>query len=187
MKLPEILRNFGDWKPTYVFSEDYLVSDTGLVYSRRNESLLKPSEDKDGYLYYVLCVNGNRKTVKAHRLVATAFIPNTDGKPTIDHINANVKDNRVCNLRWASYEEQWENPISRIRHATGALKAAEKIRGKPSKQRRMVSAYKDGNLIGSYPSMTHAANALGVNLGKVSECVNGKRHTTGGYSFSQIG
>jgi len=51
----------------------------------------------------------NKSQYQIHRLIAEAFIPNPLNKPTVDHINRVRNDNRVCNLRWATYKEQNEN------------------------------------------------------------------------------
>lgn len=49
------------------------------------------------------------KLYLVHRIVAETFIPNPENKPTVDHLNRNRGDNRVKNLKWATYEEQWKN------------------------------------------------------------------------------
>ena len=51
----------------------------------------------------------NNKSYQVHRLVAECFIPNPEHKPTVDHRNRDSTDNRVSNLKWASYKEQAEN------------------------------------------------------------------------------
>lgn len=181
--LTEISKNICKWKRTHVFSNEYLVSDDGRLFSLRSNKEIKPNSDKNGYLYYVLCVDGVRKTIKAHRLVAMAFIPNPEHKPTVDHINTDVKDNRVDNLRWATYKEQMSNPVSRERRKGTAKTVGLKNRGKPSKNQKPVIAYKDGICVGEYKSITDAAKLLSVNIGKVSMCANKKRKQTGGYSF----
>ena len=177
-----MLETFCEWRPSPVFPSEYLVSNDGRVYSIRSRKEIKPSKDKSGYLYYVLCVGGNRKTVKAHRLVATAFIPNVDNKPTVDHKNADRTDNRAENLRWASLTEQWENPYSVKNHYCGSKKAAEKLKGRPARNRKRVAIYKNGKLVCECESLNEACKRLKINNGHASECANGKRNTASGYT-----
>jgi hypothetical protein len=66
---------------------------------------LKLRESKDGYLYTVFSVNSERKTIKPHRIVACVFIPNSENKPCVNHINGIKNDNRVENLEWVTYSE----------------------------------------------------------------------------------
>lgn len=78
----------------------------------------KPSRpDKKGYHQVCLCDgHGNKKTIRVHVLVATAFI----GKkpfPTaiIRHLDGNPANNRAENLSYGSYVD---NENDKIRHGT---------------------------------------------------------------------
>lgn len=107
------MKNICEWRKTFIFPDYYSVSENGAVRSERNGKILKPATDKYGYHYYVLCVEGKRHTIKAHRLVAMAFIPNPENKPTVNHKNGIRTDNRVVNLEWMTNKEQSNDPLTR--------------------------------------------------------------------------
>lgn len=81
---------------------------------RHNIERLITQTNKEGYMVVRLFNGQNKKgrLEKVHRLVATAFIPNPDNKPYIDHINTIRNDNRIENLRWVTHTENMRNPIS---------------------------------------------------------------------------
>lgn len=175
------------FRPIKGYESNYLVSNCGKVWSVRKEKYLRPNIDKYGYEYYVFCVDGKRKTLKAHRLVAETFIPNPDAKPTVDHINCDKRDNRVCNLRWATNKEQTNNPITYKKVLSRNTKEyMQKIGAIRNFGRKPVKVYKGKDLIGNYESLFSAANDLKVNYFKASECANGKRNHVGGYEFRYV-
>jgi len=68
------------------------------------EKVLKPSL-RNGYLAVSLSKEGELKTFKLSRLVAKAFIPNPDNKPTVNHIDGVKTNDIVSNLEWNTHSE----------------------------------------------------------------------------------
>lgn len=170
-----------------LFDGLYSITDDGRLYSHRHNKYLKPSTDKYGYLYYVISIRGDRRTLKAHRLVAQAFIPNDDNKPTVNHINGIRTDNRVSNLEWATYKEQQNNPITkekvRIIHQQTDYRAMGACR---NFGRVPVVAYKNGIQVGKYSSLKEASLNLGIMCSHISQVIHGHRKTAGGMTFEAL-
>ena len=92
------------WRDVVGYEGLYQISSYGRLMSLHKQSnrLLKGKYDKDGYVEYALCRNGKVKYRRSHRLVAEMFIPNTEDKPMVNHINGIKDDNRVDNLEWCT-------------------------------------------------------------------------------------
>jgi hypothetical protein len=83
----------------------YYIDKDANVYSSLTNKVLKPGLDTKGYKQVNLSKNGKVYTCRVHRLVAKTFIPNTDNKPCINHINGIRTDNRIDNLEWCTKSE----------------------------------------------------------------------------------
>lgn len=92
----------------------YEVSDEGHV--KKNGILIDLDKDYQHFGYYRF---GGGYFV--HRAVAELFIPNPDNKPCVDHIDTNTFNNRVSNLRWVTYKENQNNPLTK-QHQSESLK-----------------------------------------------------------------
>ena len=89
--------------------EDYTIYRDGKVFNTKFDRFLNPCLRKDGYLQVCLSKNGKAKSFGLHQLLALAYIPNPENKPTVDHIDINPSNNNLSNLRWATQSEQLEN------------------------------------------------------------------------------
>lgn len=86
------------WKEIDGYEGLYSVSSHGQVFSHISRRCLKPLTTRTGYLRVHLVKDRMIKSMAIHRLVAQAFIPNPENKPTVNHINEIKTDNRVGNL-----------------------------------------------------------------------------------------
>lgn len=57
------------------------------------------------YHTVLLATPAGPASYQMHRLIASAFIPNTQNKPFINHINGKKNDNRIENLEWCTRSE----------------------------------------------------------------------------------
>jgi hypothetical protein len=79
--------------------QNYSVSNYGNIMNIKTNKVMKLSV-KGGYYSVGLVNNSHKKTFKVHRLVANAFIENTENKPEVNHKDKNKLNNNVNNLEW---------------------------------------------------------------------------------------
>lgn len=97
-----------EWRTIPGYSR-YKASTLGRIWTSWSGKLLKPQ--LCGYRYPTVLVytdDGRKRKATVHRLVAQTFIPNPEGHSTVDHINEDRMDARVCNLRWMSEKDNRE-------------------------------------------------------------------------------
>jgi len=107
----------------------YEVADGGSVRRIGKVRPLAPHQDKDGYLVVTMSSGGRAKTMKAHQIVAAAFIGPRPSGSQVRHLDGNPADNSVLNLR---YGTPAENAADREAHgntrrgdAHGSAKATD--------------------------------------------------------------
>jgi hypothetical protein len=163
------------WKDIKGFDGLYQVSNLGRIKSLRyGTNILKPFLTGKGYLTVDLCFKGKRKSVRVHRLVADAFIPNPTNKSQINHINGNKKDNSVKNLEWNTQSEN-------INHAfkIGLNERSEEA----GKKKKAVYQIKHGIIINQFNSISEAERITNTPRQNIRKVINGKRYSANGYQW----
>ena len=80
---------------------NYRIYPDGRIYSEFVNRFITATQDSSGYLQNTLVNDqGERKTIKNHVLVASAFIPKLDLKTEVNHKDFNKHNNNVENLEW---------------------------------------------------------------------------------------
>lgn len=83
---------------------EYFVTTDGEVYSMKGKSKRKIKETyltrEGSYKIVKLSNRGKVRNFYVHRLVAQLYILNPDDCWGVEHINGNLNDNHVSNLRW---------------------------------------------------------------------------------------
>ena len=103
------------WVDIIGYEGKYKVSNKGRIISiKKKPMVMKIQTDRYGYNYIKLTRNGKGIKHKVHRLVASAFIPNTGQLPCINHIDGIKINNTVDNLEWCSVAQNNKHKIQML-------------------------------------------------------------------------
>lgn len=181
------------WKSIKGFEGLYEVSNMCRVKSltrmvRGSYGSQRPIEEKilrqyvrtDGYYTLMLSKESKNKRFVTHRLIAEAFIENSDGFPFVNHINGIKTDNRIENLEWCTGSGNMRHAydiglINRELLKENGMKAS-------LKRRKIVEQYSlEGKLIAVFESHKTAGNKTNIFPSSISQCCSGKNKTAGGF------
>ncbi len=169
------------WMDVAGYEGAYQVSNLGRVRSQARlttgtkrstyqipERVLRPWNHNAGYLCVTLCGGAKKTKYLVHRLVASAFLPNPERLPTVNHIDGNKTNNRVENLEWCNDEyNSWHNAYE-LKHETTIRK-------------RPVVCLNDGK---TYPSAAEAARRTGCSNQNIIKVCQGERTQTHGLRWA---
>lgn len=179
------------WKPIVGYEGYYLISNLGNVYSLGKKyidstgrhQIKKPRNVSvrcgiGGYLCVDLNANGINEQKCIHRLIAEAFIPNPENKPTVNHKNGIKLDISIDNLEWATYSENNKHAFD-----TGLKKPTwtGKFGDKHPLSKPVIQYDKKYNKINEFANAREAERITGIGYKHISDCCLNKRKTTGGY------
>lgn len=162
---------------------EYVATDTGLIINMNTGNILKQHIGKQfGYLRVTVTENGQRVTKLVHRLIASAFIPNPENKEWVEHINGDILDNRLENLRWSTQEER----IAHAPYCENGVMAAKQVREKAIAQ---CDAKDHDKIIQTFSSSSEAAHIVCGDVSKnslITRCANGKKPTAYGFFWKWV-
>jgi len=115
------------WKEIIGY-ENYIVSNLGNVLSlpkkvknkngyRETKTRLLVLNNNNGYKYVCFVKDGQKKNYLVHRLVALAFLENTNNYQEVNHKDGNRGNNNVENLEWCTRQQNidhsWEKGLTK--------------------------------------------------------------------------
>ena len=112
------------------------------------------------------------KTYALHRLVALAFIENTENKEQVNHIDGNKLNNSAKNLEWVTNKE---NQIHKFKIGLG------------NNFTRKISQYDlEMNKIKDFNSIAQASRELNIGKSNIRGVLTNSRKTAGGFIFKYL-
>lgn len=162
-----------EWRDIPGYEGRYKVSTDGEVYSvprkihcgraTRNVGgiIIKQQRDVNGYLTVNLCDGkGDRRSKKVHRLLASAFIPNPDNLPCVNHKDEDKANNHVSNLEWCTVEYNNNYGTHQQRSSRARLNHPKKSSPVMCVETKEI-----------YPSMREAERKTGIDQSQIWHCV----------------
>lgn len=168
------------WKEIPGFNKEYYASNNGeiLAVSRkvRFGHTFRWTEEKtlaqrdNGHGYKTVRIYG--KLFYVHRLVASAFIPNPNNLPQVNHKDENKSNNSAKNLEWCTVKYN-------VNYGTGKKRSYDSKYG----SKYMVLNVDTGEI---YQTPIEASRKTGIHNDGITKACSGAHKTAGGYRWRYL-
>ena len=174
------------WKDVVGYEGRYQVSNFGQVRSLDvslpcknggvsvHKGRIKPlNKNNRGYVTVALCKDGKTRRTLLHRLVAKAFVDNTECKPQVNHIDGDISNNMASNLEWVTDDEN---------------KAHSSIRngGTQRPKKPVMVTNITTSTMSLFSGLREAERALGLDHKSSLNVIKGKQKQTKGYYICYV-
>jgi hypothetical protein len=187
-----------EWSSVEFGDGKFQVSNHGDVKNILTNKILSPRVQNSGYKIVHLNHSGKRKALLVHRLVAIAFVPNTENKPFVNHIDGNKLNNASYNLEWVTPSENMRHAqnmglmdnknssaskrMSAIGKAFSTVNKARLLEISKERRKPVLQLSLTGEFIKEWPSVRSVRNSgVAANVGKV---LKGEYIQAGGFKWA---
>ena len=168
-----------EWKPLHVPCLGTLADTCGRMVSScgrikcSNGRISRGHQNRAGYFHTHLA--GFNTTFLLHRLVAAAFLgqPPTAQHTQINHKDGNKGNNAVSNLEYVP-------PAENMTHYYSSFTGTLKVRPGKAVESRLAGSNHKWTV---HPSLSSAAQLLGLDASSICSCLKGRQKQTGGFQF----
>ena len=152
----------------YTKDKQYFVSNLGRFKNSSGIIMDNYKVNDNGYIRVYIY----NKTFALHRLIALAFIENTENKEQVNHIDGNKLNNSVVNLEWVTNQE---NQIHKFKVGLGN-----------NFTRKITQFDLEMNKIKDFNSIAEASKELNIGKSNIRGVLINYRKTAGGFIFKYL-
>jgi hypothetical protein len=167
-----------EWLPCPGYEDSYQVSDLGRVRSIDRVSgsrpgiikgkVLKPFLNRRKYLEVNLFKNSKSIPKIIHRLIAKAFLNNTENKPQVNHKDGNKLNNSISNLEWFTNSENQKHAYKLGLQPSRAGENNNKAKITDKDVTLLKQLYNSGSTI------IEVSNSMNINVSIIRQIIYGK-------------